>query len=249
MGMIKCFELTLEKKEAPQMLLSCQQSRQFDKIAIEEFGIPGVVLMENAGAACVREMLGGGIHGPTTLLCGSGNNGGDGFVIARHLINEGLPVEVLLLGNEKKLTPDARVNFEVLRQMNAKIQLANDWESADAFESSFARFGDAIPVGDDLVIVDAMLGTGAKGALRSPYCHAVAAANRCQARGVAIDIPTGLDGDTGAGEAPFRADLTCTFVAPKTGFENPSAREVLGEVAVVDIGAPRSILQRLDSDS
>ena len=221
------------------MVLTCQQCRQFDQLAIKEFGIPGVVLMENAGIGCVYEMLGRGLSGQTAILCGGGNNGGDGFVIARHLLNRGINVTTVLLADREKLAGDASVNFEILNKMKAPIEFANSW-TAESFESLFCNLG------EQPVIVDAMLGTGATGELRPPYRFAVEAANRFEAKKVAIDIPSGLDGDSGQGDPAFVADLTCTFVARKVGFEIARAARYLGEVAVIDIGAPKSIFERLD---
>lgn len=225
------------------MLLSCQQSRQFDRIAIEEFGVPGIVLMENAGAGCVRELDQRGMLRSAVVLCGAGNNGGDGFVIARHLQNIGARVIIILLGDPNNLAGDAKANFDILKKMDTSIRVANaDWDTK-SFESVFAD------VADYPMIVDAMLGTGAKGALREPYATAVRAANASSASRIAIDIPTGLDGDTGESDLAFKAELTCTFIAWKTGFEEPSAKQWLGEVVVIDIGAPKAIYQRFESDS
>lgn len=225
------------------MLLSCQQCRQFDQIAIQEYGIPGIVLMENAGAGCVRELDDRGRLRSAVILCGGGNNGGDGFVIARHLKNHGANLRVVLLADPEKLSGDAKVNFDVLQKMDTSIQVADSNWTAEKFESLFAE------VSDYPMIVDAMLGTGAKGPLREPYATAVAAANRSSASRIAIDIPTGLDGDTGESELVFQAEITLTFIAWKTGFENPAAKQWLGEVAVIDIGAPSAIYERLKSDN
>ena len=222
------------------MVLTCQQCRQFDQLAIKEFGIPGVVLMENAGIGCVAEMLRRGWSAPTAILCGGGNNGGDGFVIARHLLNRGMDVTTVLLADPEKLAGDASLNFQILNKMKAPIELANSSWNAESFESLFRNLG------DQPVIVDAMLGTGATGELRPPYRFAVEAANRFAAKKVAIDIPSGLDGDSGQGDPAFVADLTCTFVARKVGFEIARSAQYLGEVAVIDIGAPKSIFERFD---
>ena len=224
------------------MLLSCQQCRQFDRIAIEEFGIPGIVLMENAGARCVGELERRGRLGSGVILCGGGNNGGDGFVIARHLLNRGANLKVILLTDPERLTGDAKINFDVLTKMDTSIHVADtSWDVA-RFASEFDEFSEA------QLIVDAMLGTGANGALREPYVAAVDAANQTFGFRIAIDIPSGLDGDTGATTMAFKADLTLTFIAWKTGFENPLAKQWLGEVAVIDIGAPKSIYQRFEPE-
>jgi NAD(P)H-hydrate epimerase len=220
------------------MLLSCQQCRQFDRIAIDEFGMRGIVLMENAGAACVREIFRRSKDGPTVLLCGGGNNGGDGFVMARHLQNANVPVHVILLADPAKISGDAKTNFDVLRKMDTSMTLAESNWTANDFLTNFES------VSDHPLLVDAMLGTGAKGSLRDPYAVAVEASNQMSASRFAIDIPTGLDGDSGNCELAFKADVTCTFIARKTGFENPNANQWLGDVEVIDIGAPREIFDR-----
>lgn len=221
------------------MLLSCQQCRQFDQIAIEEFGVPGIVLMENAGARCVEVILEHSMERPAVILCGVGNNGGDGFVIARHLKNRNVKVLVLLVADPAKIRGDARINYEILKKMDTSIvQAEQDWDAAK-FQSVIASHS------DQPLIIDAMLGTGATGSLRKPFDAAIEAANQMKGFKVAIDIPTGLDGDTGETELAFRSDLTCTFVASKTGFENPDAVPWLGRVAIVDIGAPHEIYARI----
>lgn len=220
------------------MLLTCQQCRQFDRIAIEEYGVPGIVLMENAGAGCVRAIGYHSMERPAAILCGAGNNGGDGFVIARHLKNRNVRVLVLLLADPAKIVGDAKTNFEILTKMDTSIvQVESDWDAA-RFQSAIRK------VSDHPLIVDAMVGTGAKGSLRKPYDVAVDAANEMSGFKIAIDIPTGLDGDSGQTELAFKADVTCTFIARKTGFENPDAHRWLGKLEVIDIGAPRSIFER-----
>jgi len=174
------------------------------------------------------------------VLCGPGNNGGDGFVIARHLANAKIPLKLIKLAADEKYSGDALTSLQILRKDSFEIvQADSDWGEND--------FLDTMRVGEDdpSMIVDAMLGTGAKGALRSPYAAAVLASNSLDSFCVAIDIPTGVDGDTGAvAGACFEADLTLTFVAWKVGFEADGAGQWLGEVEVIDIGAPRSIFER-----
>ncbi len=194
--------------------------------------------MENAGAGCVREILQRKMQRPTVILCGGGNNGGDGFVIARHLANSGVEVAVLLLTDSAGLSGDAKVNFEVLKKMDTSItQCDSDW-SVDAFKSAMSKRSDCL-------VIDAMLGTGATGELRAPFANAVVAANELSAIRVAIDIPTGLDGDTGQSNLAFKANVTCTFVAMKNGFGSLEAKAWLGEVVVIDIGAPHQIFERV----
>lgn len=217
--------------------LSRAASRKIDEIAIQEYGIPGVVLMENAGRNCASEIL---KLSPSkvAVLCGTGNNGGDGFVLARHLAIAGVQTKVIVCGDQKKIRGDAAVNFEILKRSGHNLLFACStegiWDRATFSENLQAIEGQKIDC-----VVDCLLGTGATGNPRPPVSYAIEAANSHAAKRVAIDIPSGLDCDTGICETPtFVADLTLTMVARKRGFESNSAKPVLGGVQVIDIGIP-----------
>ena len=224
--------------------LTRAEVRKLDRLAIEEYGLPGIVLMENAGAGVARLLHTLGIEGPVAIVCGRGNNGGDGFVIARHLELLGHEVQLLLAAPLAAYAGDAAVNAEVARRAGLRIV---DLAEAEAGEWRQALHGAAW-------IVDALLGTGATGAPRGAVATAIAAINdvRGQVRGegraarvLAVDIPSGMDCDTG--ERPgacVRADATATFVAPKPGFEAPGAQAFTGAVHVLGIGAPAALLAR-----
>ena len=217
--------------------LSRAEVRDVDRRAIKVFGVPGVVLMENAGAGAARLLVSLGIRGPVIIACGKGNNGGDGFVIARHLDSAGYPVRLILACPPEEIGGDAAVNLQIAQRSGLPIeQLANgdlkDWEAAIA--------------GADWVI-DALLGTGASGPPTGTVAVAIAAINAIRdqttARVLAVDLPSGLDCDTGqTAGACIRADLTATFVAPKQGFDLAGAAAYTGRVEVVGIGAPRAAL-------
>lgn len=211
--------------------LSREQVRQVDKIAIETYGIPGVVLMENAGRGAAEIIDRLAPPGPIVILCGSGNNAGDGYVVARHLQLSGRQVRIVSIVPLDSLRGDAGVNAAVADKAEIEIVLAGSAAQVNA-----ALFGAA-------TVVDGLLGTGARGPLRGLMAEAVAAANGCDALRIALDIPTGLDCDTGdAGEPTFRADHTLSFVAPKIGFEKENADDYVGVVHVVGIGVPRKLL-------
>jgi NAD(P)H-hydrate epimerase len=215
--------------------LTRAEVRDIDRRAIEEYGMSGLVLMENAGRGCVDVLCQAGCKGPVVVVCGKGNNAGDGFVIARHLDLRGVAVKVVLLGSAAELRGDAAANFAIARCCGFPIVDMSTGFDAAAFAAELA--------GAEW-IVDAVLGTGAAGPPRPPMDAAIRAMNAATARRLAVDLPSGLDCDTGEPADPtFRADHTCTFVASKIGFANPQAAPFLGQVHVVDIGVPRKLVE------
>ncbi|NOZ40157.1 MAG: NAD(P)H-hydrate epimerase [Planctomycetes bacterium] len=226
------------------LTLTRQQSREIDALAIERYGIPGMVLMENAGRGVVDVLLGvepGIVDEPARsvmILCGKGNNAGDGFVIARHLDIRGVSVKVILLAAAVELRGDARTNYEILSHSQVPIvDLSGVGELAQRLDSEAV---------DAAWIVDAMLGTGARGEPREPLATAIRWMNAQPRKRLAVDLPSGLDCDTGQPAAiTVRADITCTFVAVKQGFSADSAHDFLGELHVVSIGTPPSLLDEV----
>ncbi len=227
---------------------TAEQMRELDRRTIEETGVPGPLLMERAGRGLARairhlaEQL--PIAWPSILLvAGRGNNGGDAFVAARLLHQAGFPTRLLLAAPAEKLAGDARVQFDAMTE--AHVAWEERAEEADWPESTLDE-----PEAD--IVVDGLLGTGSRGAPRG----AVAAALRYiesladHARVVAIDVPSGLDPDTGE-PAPgtVRADLTVTFALPKPGLLRTDALECIGHVEVVDIGIPHRFVAELPSAS
>lgn len=224
-------------------VLTRAQIRAVDQLALEEYGIPGVVLMENAGAGAARILL---EHEPrrVAILCGPGNNGGDGYVVARHLANEGVEVRVFELVEAARLRGDAAIMRQVVARMaqgtGSKVQLVS---ASKSISESLANFD---------WIVDALLGTGFQGEVREPLAAAIRACNEARIQGarvMALDLPSGLDTDSGAAAAEtVKADLTATFAALKRGLLNSDAREFVGEVRVVSIGAPLELLERVSRE-
>lgn len=219
--------------------LSRDEVRALDRCAIDTVGVPGVVLMENAGrqtADAVEEVLGQAEGRSVAVVAGAGNNAGDGFVIARHLALRGARVTTFLISPAGKLSADAGVNYRVLRGLGADVR-----ETAGAELASLA--GEL--AGFD-VVVDAVGGTGIHGALRGDIATAVEQINAAGRDVVAVDIPTGLDCDTGeASGATVRAKLTVTFLARKKGFDADGASAYTGEVRVADIGVPPDVVARI----
>lgn len=209
--------------------LTRAEVRAFDRYAIETLGIPACVLMENAGRGAAQVLQTLGVRGPIVIACGKGNNGGDGLVMARHLANAGCDVRSLLFALPAALSTDALLQWQIVRNMGLATQIIADVNAqTEQWMASFA--------GADW-IVDALFGTGLIGPVRPPLDGVIEQINASRARVLAVDIPSGLDADTGEPiGATVRAEQTATFVAPKVGYRNPTAAAWLGRVHVVDIG-------------
>ncbi|MFO1022493.1 MAG: NAD(P)H-hydrate epimerase [Planctomycetales bacterium] len=217
------------------MPLTCAQAREIDVRAVRDYGIPSLLLMENAGRNAAELLLQLGIRGPVVICAGKGNNGGDGFVIARHLRNKGIDVRLFLFASPSELRGDAAVNYQILH--------AAGWTGTvlTHFPHALTELSSQFATAD--WIVDALLGTGASGVLREPFAAVVSTMNESGKKILAVDLPTGLDADTGQpGPVCVRATHTATFVAPKIGFSNPAAQPFLGQLHVLDIGIPAVML-------
>lgn len=213
--------------------------RELDRRAIVDYGIPGVVLMENAGrgAADVLERL--GINGRVVICCGKGNNAGDGFVIARHLDLRGYPVQILMAVPGEELTGEAALNYQIVRR--AQLPLIVLSENFEDMMASCLANGDWI--------VDALLGTGAQGEPKPPFDAMIRTINQARQLGkkvLAVDLPSGLECDSGRpSQATIQADHTVTFAAIKPGLISDLGRQFVGQVHVVDIGVPRRLLNEI----
>jgi NAD(P)H-hydrate epimerase len=205
-------------------LADAEQMRATDRFAIERMGVPGLELMERAGLGVARAVEQVARDGPVVVVCGKGNNGGDGFVAARVLREAGRSVRVLCSAAADDYTGDARVNLERLPGAAPE------------------GLGAALPP-DPAVVVDALLGTGFEGEPRGAVGDAIAAINATAGRVVSVDVPSGVDASTGvvAAEA-VRASVTVTFQLAKPGLWIAPGKEHAGEVRVVDIGIPREAL-------
>jgi NAD(P)H-hydrate epimerase len=228
------------------LVMSRDEVRAIDAWAINELGIPGVVLMENAGRSCAEllaeklSIVGRGLPRQTSsktampqvcIFCGTGNNGGDGFVIARHLLNYRFNVIVVICGDRDKIKGDARTNLDILAKLNARIEQL-DLSDTGNISNSVASLAE----GADM-IVDAIFGTGLAGQLRDEFIRLIENINALQCPILAVDIPSGLDCDTGLPlGAAIKADCTVTFVAVKKGFVTENARPYTGQIYVASIG-------------
>ena len=231
------------EKQSPNtdaLILSRQQVRNCDRTAIEKYQIPGITLMENAGSAAARYIL-DLIENPQAarvcVLAGVGNNGGDGFVVARHLDNAGVKAEIIICGDRQKCRGDAGSNLAIVNNMKLPIFYTDELSQPEiaALISSKTSVAD--------LIVDAMLGTGAAGRPREPVRTAIDIVNAAGKIVVAVDIPSGLDCDTGTSSGTtVKADHTVTFMAVKKGFTNPDAKIYTGSVVVASIGVSAKLL-------
>jgi NAD(P)H-hydrate epimerase len=221
------------------MILTREQARELDRRAMQEFGVPGVVLMENAGRGMAELLRSLGIDGLVVICCGKGNNGGDGFVIARHLDNAGVRVRVLLFGDPTQLTGDAAINYRILAASGIVLELF----AGPVLDEE--RLGRELANAD--WIVDALFGSGLRGAIQPPFDRVIAVLNAAGKRVFAVDIPSGLDCDTGASLGiAVRAHHTATVAAMKQGFLKPVATAWLGQVHVIDMGAPHVLFAQRD---
>mgnify|MGYP005832623703 CR=1 FL=1 len=210
-----------------------QQMQALDRKTIEEVGIPGMVLMENAGRGAAEALLRSfpdAHRKRIVIVCGKGNNGGDGFVVARYLRNWNHSVKVLLLGHPETLQGDARANFEIFSRMKGEILLCPGREEFEKVKS---------PLGEADLLVDAIFGTGLHSEVSGFYRELIDHLNGLGKPILAIDIPSGLDANTGRplGTA-VRASLTVTFGLPKVGHLIPPGSEYTGALKVIDIGIP-----------
>src|SRR6476469_3612594 len=222
-------------------VLNTQQMREADRRTIDEVGIPAIVLMENAGRQAVAAMEAAFEDLPTThvgVMCGRGNNGGDGFVVARTLVQRGVEISVFLLGSVADVRGDARTNLEVLGRIGltvVEITNAQEWE---LHFSEISRCE---------LLVDAILGTGFHGHLSGLLETVVADVNGLGIPVVAIDLPTGVsaDGHDVEGEA-IEASMTVTLAAPKIPLVLPPADSFSGDLVIADIGIPLPLLDEVE---
>ncbi len=218
-------------------VLSAEEMRRLDRRAIDTLGIPGAALMENAGRGAVPHIIRllprGGRGARVVVVCGKGGNGGDGFVVARHLKQRGARVAVWLAARPEEITGDAAGKLAALRRAGLRpVVIADERALAES-------------LGDADVVVDALLGTGTQGAPRGTTAAAITAINASQRSVVALDIPSGLPADGGPPPGPaVHADVTTTFAAFKRGLVTGPGLDWAGRVVVVDIGIPDAEVRR-----
>lgn len=232
------------------MVLTADQARAIDRYALEVLGLPGIVLMENAAinaASVVLDLLEEAVELDrdrfvVSVLCGGGNNGGDGYAVARQLLGFGVEVHVFATKPVGELTGDAAVNARAWLALGHTVRPCED--AIQAWNDASETWAQSH------VLVDAMLGTGFRGVMRHATAGMIEAVNAVhenhfgRLRVVSLDVPSGLNADTGENLNPVVfADVTVAFVARKAGFGHPEAEAYLGRVIVADIGLPASAIR------
>ena len=208
--------------------------RQMDERAIREFAIPSLLLMENAGRSVSEVIFRDYKACKVLIFAGKGNNGGDGFVVARHLANRGFSSQVILLEDPSGLKPDPLLNLNILRKMNVPLVHRCVASEEDFFKNVHTA---------DLV-VDAIFGVGINSPVTGILENAIRAINRSHKDVISIDVPSGLDADTGEVQGvAVKARKTVTLALPKLGLFEGEGPKYAGEIEVVDIGLPRELLR------
>lgn len=228
-------------QEANELILSAAAARAADARAIEEWGIPSFALMESAGRASADEIgralasapPQSGTTGEILVLCGPGNNGGDGLVVARTLRNRGHRARVVAVGGAAQLesgSADVAQNLTLWRGLNGEVHEVVDADDVQLLAREMRSV---------TLVVDALFGTGLARPLEGTYAEVVRATNACPRPVHAVDVPSGLDADTGAVHGvAVRADVTVTFVARKAGFSRGEGPGHVGRVVTAEIGIP-----------
>ncbi len=220
----------------PLKFVTSQKMKNIDRLATQRFGIPSLILMENAGRAVAdeaRKVL-YNKSAPVFIFCGYGNNGGDGFVVARHLTNSGYKVKVFLIGSRKNMSADTKLNFNIMAKMKIKTKkITNEKQINTALKDSKTP----------QLIVDAVFGIGIKGELNNFYCRLIKTINSMRSAVLSIDIPSGLDADRGVAlPVAIVANKTVTMGLVKRGFLSSFAKRYLGRIIIADISLPKQLL-------
>lgn len=218
--------------------VSTTQMQELDRFAIDQVGISSLALMETAGrhvAEAIIARVEGKAQARVVIACGMGNNAGDGFVAARHLLNQDLDLQVVCLGGIQQLKADAALNYAILEKCGVNIEIVN---------LSTVSFIDDLKNAD--VVCDALFGVGLNRNIGEPYISVVNLINQHARYVISVDVPSGLDATSGEiyGSC-IKADVTVTFSYPKVGFLKAMGPQLVGEVNVVDIGIPQSLLKHV----
>ncbi|HRP01832.1 MAG TPA: NAD(P)H-hydrate dehydratase [Candidatus Kapabacteria bacterium] len=221
------------------ILLNSEQSKKIDSFATNKIGIPSILLMENAAISASNFIMQNiKQNHKILLLCGKGNNGGDGLAIARHLINHSYSnISIYIVGNSKDLSSDCSINFKILQNMNINIGTIDSTEDIESIGSYYD------------VVIDSILGVGLNGKLKEPISQLIAKINQFNAKKFAIDVPTGLDSDLGKADInTFKADFTLTMYSHKVGLYINHGRMYSGQIVTAYLGISERYLAGLSTE-
>lgn len=220
--------------------VSALDMQKIDRTAIEDFGVTSISLMENAGkgvADVVLKMLKDKDSKRVAVFCGKGNNGGDGLVAARYLINKDVDVDVYLLAKKEELKNDPVTNLNILKKLTKSIYTMCDLESFERIKKDLKDTG---------VIIDAIFGTGLASAVKEPYITVIKYLNKLNIPIISVDVPSGLDATEGCAlGATIKADKTVTLGLLKKCFQKNEGKRFAGEVSVCDIGIPDLAIKKV----
>lgn len=224
-------------------ILTAEKMRTIDRIAIEETGIPGIVLMENAAfrvIEVIKNRYNLTQHSKVGIVVGKGNNGGDGLAVARHLSNMGTGVRIYIIADKKKISGDAKINLGIVEKMGLQIFEINNSASFHKIKTKIIH---------ETLLIDSILGTGTSKPVTGLYAEVINFVNSLQKPVLSIDIPSGLSADAGiiTGDH-IRADITVALAHPKMCHFSYPAAESCGDIEVVDIGIPNFISDSSDED-
>ncbi len=218
--------------------ITSQEMREIDRRTQEDFGISAVVLMENAGRAAFYaafDMLSKQEHKRVICICGKGNNGGDGFVCARHLLNNGVDTDIFLLGEPDGLKGNAKINYDILRKMGKVIKILKTRDDSEFLKSELK---------EAQLLIDAIFGIGLSAEVKEPYRSVIDLMNQSGKPILALDVPSGLDATDGKVlGACIKAEKTVTFALPKTGFIKNDGPLYIGRLITADISIPKTLLK------
>ena len=219
-------------------IATSQIMRNIDSYCIDVLGIPGIILMENAALKVMKNIPEN--NKKFVIVCSSGNNGGDGFVVARHLLNRGNYVEVFFLGSDENMSADALVNFNIIRNMGAKIIEVNNNEELEILRESIIK---------SEITIDAIFGTGLSREVKGIYSLAITIMNENSKYILSIDVPSGFECNSGKvmGNC-IRSNKTVTFELYKRGFISYDAESITGEIVIEKIGIPKAIVDKFHED-
>ncbi|MFH1093320.1 MAG: NAD(P)H-hydrate epimerase [Candidatus Omnitrophota bacterium] len=224
--------------------LDARQSKILDQRAQDEYGIPGLILMENAGLRAFEvayRILKKRKSKTVFIFCGPGNNGGDGFVVARHLLNHNVKVRVFLLGGSDNIKGDALINYRILQNLGAQIIVLPNVPNLRNAEIAMNKAG---------LIIDAIFGIGLNKVIEGFIKDVICEINKADVPVLSLDIPSGLCSSTGkVFGCCIRAHTTVTFGALKKGFYKAEGPEKVGKLIVADISLPRDLLKLKKSHS